>query len=64
MHTHLAEKVVAFSLNRPKSIVWLLVVTTVLLTALATLPSIWPQQFPVLHGLKIDTDPENMLSDT
>ncbi len=64
MHTHLAEKVVAFSLNRPKFIVWLLIVTTVMLTVLATLPSIWPQHFPVLHGLKIDTDPENMLSET
>ena len=44
----------------------LVVATTLLLTAtiavLATLPSIWPQSFPSLHGVQVDTDPENMLS--
>ena len=30
---------------------------------LAALPSIWPDRFPYLHGVKVDTDPENMLSE-
>ncbi len=33
------------------------------LVALAALPSIWPQTFPRLHGVIVDTDPENMLPD-
>ena len=44
----------------------LIVATTLLLTAtfavVATLPSIWPKSFPSLHGVQVDTDPENMLS--
>lgn len=44
----------------------LVVATTLLLTAsfavFAALPSIWPQSFPSLHGVQVDTDPENMLS--
>ena len=59
-----AESVIRFSLDRPRTIISAVVVLTLLLVTLATLPSIWPQQFPVLQSLKIDTDPENMLSET
>jgi uncharacterized protein len=64
MHKKLPEQIVSFSLDRPKIIVWILVMSTLLFITLATLPSLWPQQFPALHSLKIDTDPENMLSET
>jgi uncharacterized protein len=64
MHKKLPEKIVSFSLDRPQIIVWVLVMSTLLFITLATLPSLWPQQFPALHSLKIDTDPENMLSET
>ena len=64
MHKKLPEQIVSFSLDRPKIIVWVLVMSTLLFITLATLPSLWPQQFPALHSLKIDTDPENMLSET
>lgn len=39
-----------------------MVVFTVALALLAALPSVWPTTFPKLNGVKIDTDPENMLS--
>lgn len=58
------EKMIAFALNRPKLIVWSLVVTILLLIAFATLPTVWPQHFPALYALKVDTDPENMLSES
>jgi aspartate--ammonia ligase len=31
---------------------------------LAALPSVWPAAFPRLHGVQVDTDPENMLPAT
>ena len=64
MQKTFAERIIRFSLDKPRTIIWAVVVTTLLLTTLATLPSIWPQQFPALQSLKIDTDPENMLSET
>ncbi|MFZ1851748.1 MAG: hypothetical protein WAU15_05855 [Nitrosomonas sp.] len=57
-------KMIAFALNKPKLIVWSLVVTIFLLIGLATLPTLWPQHFSALHPLKVDTDPENMLSES
>lgn len=63
MHNNTTEKIIAFSLDKPRTIVWLLVLTIFLLTMLASLPSIWPQQFSALNGLAVDTDPENMLSE-
>lgn len=38
-----------------------MVSTTLILALLAGLPSIWPDAFPFLTPLKVDTDPENML---
>ena len=64
MRKNLSEQIISFSLDRPRIIVWALVISTLLLITLATLPSLWPQQFPALQSLKIDTDPENMLSKT
>jgi len=34
---------------------------TAVLALLAALPSVWPGRFAALNGLKVDTDPENML---
>lgn len=64
MHKNIAERMISFSLDRPRTIIWAVVAFTLLLTMLATLPSLWPQQFPALQSLKVDTDPENMLSET
>ena len=49
------------SMNKPKLITKSILVLMLMLMIPAILPSIWPQQFPYLQGLKIDTDPENML---
>jgi predicted RND superfamily exporter protein len=39
-----------------------MVLVTAALVLLAALPSVWPQAFPMLQPVKVDTDPENMLS--
>lgn len=53
---------VLFSINHPKLITCLMVIVTLLLVSAATLPNVLPKQFSFLPALKIDTDPENMLS--
>ncbi len=47
--------------RHPKRVTAVMLKLTVLLAVLALLPTIWPQAFSGLHGLKVDTDPENML---
>lgn len=64
MQKSFAERVIRFSLDKPRTIIWAVLVSTLLLTTIATLPSLWPLHFPTLHSLKIDTDPENMLSES
>ncbi len=51
-----------YAIAKPRTISWIMVILTFLLISLATLPSLWPVAFPALNGLKVDTDPENMLS--
>ena len=41
-----------------------MVAATAALALLAALPSVWPEAFPRLHGVQVDTDPENMLPAT
>ncbi len=52
-----------FALHHPGRVAWALTLSTLVLLLLAGLPSIWPGQFGPLHGVEIDTDPENMLSE-
>jgi predicted RND superfamily exporter protein/CRP-like cAMP-binding protein len=52
---------VTSSMNRPRTVLWSMLASTLLLMVLAAMPSIWPEQFPWLNALKVDTDPENML---
>ncbi|MCC7398556.1 MAG: MMPL family transporter [Planctomycetes bacterium] len=59
---HFAASLAEFSMRR-RGLMLVLTVLLTLLTGLgAALPSIWPQSFPWLHGVVVDTDPENMLS--
>ncbi len=51
------------AMNRPRGVLWSMLSLTLLLMVLAVLPSLWPQQFTALHGLEVDTDPENMLAE-
>ncbi len=55
------KKTTEFSVSRPGAVTAFMLALTLLLAAVAALPSLWPQTFPFLHSLKVDTDPENML---
>ena len=57
----LKDKIIEIAIKRPKFVALSMILGTVIIAALAVLPSIWPNSFPSLHSLKIDTDPENML---
>lgn len=56
------RRIVVFSLDSPALAKGLIFGLTLALALLATLPSLWPETFPVLNPLRVDTDPENMLS--
>lgn len=49
-------------INRPKWVIGMSIGLAGVAFLLAALPSIWPQAFPGLNGVRVDTDPENMLS--
>ena len=52
----------SLGIRRPKWVAGLSIGATGVALLLATLPSIWPESFSGLNGLRVDTDPENMLS--
>lgn len=56
------HRLMDFCVRRPKTVTWVMAGTTLALALLAALPTAAPQAFPMLHGAKIDTDPENMLA--
>ena len=62
MLNKLCAGMVHLALNRPKWVAWVMTVTTLLVIALAAVPSIWPERFSQFHHITVDTDPENMLS--
>ena len=51
-----------FSIKHPWMVTAVMVCTTLALVLLAMLPTLWPQTFKPLIPLKVDTDPENMLT--
>ncbi len=55
-------KMIRYSLDHPRVVFAVVAAVTVSLALAAALPSIWPHSFPYLNSLKVDTDPENMLS--
>ncbi len=57
-----AESITQFSVNRPRLVTGIMVLVTGILALVAVLPSIWPETFSMLYPVKVDTDPENMLS--
>ena len=48
--------------SRPRVVTGVMIVLTLVLGVLAGAPSVFPESAPMLHGLRIDTDPENMLA--
>ena len=57
-----SDRIISFSLKHPKWVTFLMIVATVLISVWAIVPSLYPEVFPHLAKIKIDTDPENMLS--
>ncbi|PCJ15423.1 MAG: RND transporter [Candidatus Cloacimonadota bacterium] len=57
-----SNKLSEFSINSPKLTISLICIVAIVLGIITALPSIWPEKYPSMYGLKIDTDPENMLS--
>ncbi|MCF6286315.1 MAG: MMPL family transporter, partial [Candidatus Hydrogenedentes bacterium] len=60
----LSESVTRISLDRPRMIAVGILALCVVIGLTALLPSVWPASFPALNGVRVDTDPENMLSST
>jgi uncharacterized protein len=54
--------IVSAGVNRPWMVTGLMLLAALVLALLAALPSLAPETFPMLSGVKVDTDPENMLS--
>lgn len=51
------------AIRHPYWVVGMSAAATLVLLLLALLPSVFPERFPGLNGLRVDTDPENMLSE-
>jgi len=58
----MGDSLVRFALNRPRTVTAVMLALAFILAAMAALPTIWPDTFHFLSPLKVDTDPENMLS--
>lgn len=50
------------SCRRPGLLLTIVGLTSLVFILLVALPSLWPNNFPYLSPLQVDTDPENMLS--
>ncbi len=55
-------RLIGSSVEHPHLVIGLTIAITLLLIALAALPTLAPRTFSFLHPAKVDTDPENMLS--
>lgn len=55
------QQLSAIGLDRPKTVMSVVGVLSVLFIALVAVPTLRPEAVPFLHALQIDTDPENML---
>jgi len=56
------HRIVERSLDHYKTVAAVSVFVTVLIALAAAMPSLFPRAIPWLHGVEVDTDPENMLS--
>ncbi len=59
---NIGDRLVGFAVDRPKLTVLSIGALTLALALLAALPTVFPAAFPALNGVRVDTDPENMLS--
>ncbi len=58
---NVTERIIDYSLKRYRLITLLVVIITSIFILLAALPSVFPDRFPYLNPLRVDTDPQNML---
>lgn len=58
------KRLIDWCIAHYKATTFVMVAVTAALALLAALPSLWPESFPRLNGVKVDTDPENMLPAT
>ena len=58
----IGSEIVGRSVRHPKVVTWIIAAATVAVALAAALPSIFPGAFGFLHGITVDTDPENMLA--
>ncbi|MGD9161284.1 MAG: hypothetical protein PVG39_22920, partial [Desulfobacteraceae bacterium] len=58
---NIREKIADFSTGKYKLITSVMFLVTLAVILWAALPSVFPDSFPFLNSLKVDTDPENML---
>jgi len=56
-----ASSITNASVDHPKAVTVVMVLTTIVVGLLAVLPTVAPRSFAFLYPLKVDTDPENML---
>ena len=59
----LSSTVAAFATRRPRAVTAIMLAVAIVFLVLAAAPSLFPARFPLLHGIQVDTDPENMLSE-
>jgi len=57
----IGTRVTHFSVNHHKVVTAAMLIVTIALAVITTLPTVWPRTFSALAGVKVDTDPENML---
>jgi len=57
-----ADALIGFATDKPRTVTWMMTIITVILIGIAIVPSVWPGTFERLHGIEVDTDPENMLA--
>ncbi len=58
----LGSRLIEGSMHRRRLVTWATAAVTLLIAALAVLPSLFPGALPLLHTITVDTDPENMLA--
>lgn len=58
------KRLIDWCISHHKTTTFVMAGVTLALTLLAALPSLWPESFPRLNGVEVDTDPENMLPAT
>ncbi len=56
-----SERITAFVTRRPWVVAGVMLVTSIIIVAMVAVPSLWPAEAPFLNGVRVDTDPENML---